>query len=169
MVKKTLIALLLFWLALLIFMPKVQLYYLLEQALEKQEIRINEAKIDENLFGLGVTDATLFYKGIPVAKVAKTEMLTLLVYNRVKIEHVILDALLKEKFPASVEHLGVRYSVLDPLHVQLSGSGSFGTFEGAYNLRTRKLHIDIVPGKEIGTIQQWLKQGEKGYYYETSF
>ena len=169
MVKKTVIALVLLWFALLLFMPKIQLYYLLEQNLAKQEIKLNESKISENPFGLTVTDMQVYFKGIPVAKIEKTEMVTLLLYNRITATHITLDALLKEKFPASIEKLVLQYSVIDPLHVHISGSGSFGTLEGNYDLRAHKVHIDIAAGKDIGMIQQWLKKGEKGYYYETSF
>jgi len=169
MVKKTVIALVLLWFALLLFMPKIQLYYLLEHNLAKREIKLNESRISESPFGLRVTGMQVYFKGIPIAKIEKTEAVTLLFYNRISTAQITLDALLKEKFPASIEKLVFQYSLIDPLHIHISGSGSFGTLEGNYDLRAHKLHIDIAAGKDIGMIGQWLKRGEKGYYYETSF
>lgn len=169
MVKKILIAVVLFWLAFLLFMPKVHLYYLMEKVVVKQGVKINESVIEEKPFGLALSGVQVYYRGIPVVKIEKIDLMTLLLYNRLSATHFTLDALLKEKFPASLERAVLSYSVIDPLHIRISGAGNFGTFTGKYDLRSRKVHIDIAPGKQIGSVANLLHKGKKGYYYETSF
>ena len=163
------IAIVLFWLAFLFFMPKVHLYYLMEKVVVKEGVKINESAIEEKSFGLSLSGVQVYYRGIPVAKVDKIDIMTFILYNRLEARRFVFDALVKEKFPVSLERVAVSYSVIDPLHIRISGAGSFGTFTGKYDLRSRKVHIDIVPGKQIGTIANLLRKGKKGYYYETSF
>jgi predicted ribosome-associated RNA-binding protein Tma20 len=67
MVKKILVSLLLVWGALILFMPKEEIYFSLERELAKQGVEINEAHIDEGLFTLKLEGVTVYVKGIEVA------------------------------------------------------------------------------------------------------
>ncbi len=169
MVKKMVIAIVLFWLAFLLFMPKVHLYYLMEKVAVRQGVKINESAIEEKPFGLSLSGVQVYYRGIPLVKIEKADLMTLLLYNRLEATRFAFDALVKEKFPASLERVVVSYSVIDPLRIHISGVGSFGVFTGKYDLRSRKVHIDIVPSKQIGAVAKLFHKGKKGYYYEASF
>ena len=168
-VKKTVLIIGLIWFALLLFMPKSQLYYLLEKTLVKQEIKINEKKIAEGLFTLNLEDARVYYKGIPIVTIQRADFLTLLLYSSIILENIEVDELLRDKVPAKIDRVMVRYSIADPLHVHITAVGSFGMADGSYAIRTGRVHIDITQDKEIEMLKPWLQKGKKGYYYETSF
>jgi len=168
-VKKGLISLLVLWFALLLFMPKIEIYYALEKVLDKQGIQLNESQMDEGLFTLTLKDVTLFAQGVKVAHIDKIDIFTLLIYTKVTAQTFVVSESLSSMMPKNADNIEVRYSILDPLHVTLNAVGSFGTLKGYIDLKEKKIHIDFVEPKDIRTIRSSLKKGEEGWYYETSF
>jgi len=169
LVKKIVPAIGVIWIFLLIFMPKTELYFLLEKKLVEQDIQINEAKIDERLFSLDIQKATIFYKGIPVASAKSANIFSVLAYSRVLLKDIEFDALLASSLPQKVQILKLTHSVLDPIHLLVWAKGSFGTVKGNFDLKSKKLHLDFVETKEIDNIRESLQKDQKGYYYEISF
>jgi hypothetical protein len=169
MVKKILIAFFVLWFALLLFMPKQELYYKLEQTLEKEGIKINEGSIEEGIFSLTLKNADLYVKGIKVATVEKATLFTLLFYTRVELNELLLDDSLKSMAPQHTQNATLSHTLLSPVQLAIHAEGSFGVVAGEANVQERKVHVDFVEEKEIGMIKQLLKKGESGWYYETSF
>jgi len=171
MVKKIFIAIALVWFVLIAFMPKQELYYKLEQTLEKNDIRLNEETIDEGLFSLTLHKVDVYIKGIKLATIDEVDFFTLLFYTRVEIENLLLDESLKSKVPTQVNSLIASHSILAPLKIKLETEGSFGGAEGSIDLKEKNLHLDLnnTSMKGIEMLQSTLQKNEKGWYYETSF
>jgi len=169
MVKKIFLSLLLFWVALLVFMPKEEIYFRLEKELAKQEIEINESAVEETLTGLVLKDSAIYVKGIKVATVDQITFFTVLFYTKVTVSGLQMDESLKNMVPERIETLVLTHTVVDPVHIKLFAEGSFGTVDGSISIKERTVHIDFIEAKEIGMIKSNLKQGEKGWYYETAF
>jgi len=169
MVKKIFIALFITWFALLLFMPKQEMYYKLEKELEKYEIEINEKSMEEGLFSLTLKQASVYIKGIPVATIEEIRFFTLLFYAKVELETLLLDDSLKAMAPQQTDKATLTHSIISPLVASIYAEGSFGGIEGSIDLKERKLHLDFNETKEIEMIRSQLKKGEKGWYYETSF
>jgi len=169
MVKKILIGLFALWLALLVFMPKRALYFKLENALSKQGVVIDEKRINEGFFTLNIEDATIYVKGIEVAKVKEINLFTLLFYSSANVELLVPDSSLKAMVPEKIDHIHLTHSVLSPFKVQLASKGSFGQAEGFAAIKTRKLRVDFVETKDIESIKRELTKDDKGWHYETSF
>ena len=169
MVKKIFITLFITWFALLIFMPKQEIYYALEKELAQQEIEINEKSIEEGVFSLTLNQASVYVKGIKIATIEEFTLFTLLFYTKVELDTLLLDDSLKAMAPQQTDKAIVSHSLLSPLEASLSAEGSFGVIEGNVDLKERKLHINFTETKEIEMIKSQLKKDEKGWYYETSF
>jgi uncharacterized membrane protein len=169
MVKKVSLIFLGVWLALLLFMPKAELYYTLEKKLETKDIRLNEKSIDEGLFSLSVTEVTVYVKGIALAKIEELNFFTLLFYNSVSIDNLIVDEALHAKVPALTQQAHIVHSILTPLTLTVDANGSFGKIVGDIDVQERKIHIDFVETKDISMIQSSLTKSEKGWIYEKSF
>ncbi|HEC45428.1 MAG TPA: hypothetical protein ENI25_01250, partial [Epsilonproteobacteria bacterium] len=103
MVKKIFIALFITWFALLIFMPKQEIYYALEKELAKQEIEINEKSIEEGAFSLTLNQASVYVKGIKIATIEELTFFTLLFYTKVELETLLLDDALKAMAPQQTD------------------------------------------------------------------
>ncbi len=169
MVKKGVLVLLVTWLAIVILMPKQEIYYKLEEALDGYEIRLNEEKKSEGLFSLSLKGVTVYVKGINVATIDEVNLFTLLFYNSVELRSLLVDDSLKTMIPQETTSAVLKHSILSPLDVSVAASGSFGSLMGNIDLNERTVHLDFNESKNIQMLKPSLKKSEKGWVYETSF
>ena len=169
MVKKSIGILFAVWFTLLLFMPKEEMYYTVEKALAAQDITLNEKSIEEGIFSLSLKDVTVYVKGIALANIEEVNFFTLLFYNTLEVDNLVVDEVLHTKVPSKTKEAVFTYQIFSPLTVSLDANGSFGHAQGVIALDEKKVHIDFLKAKEIGMIQPFLKKGEKGWFYEKSF
>ena len=81
----------------------------------------------------------------------------------------MIDESLKTMTPTEIEDLLVSQSILAPLSLSVKAEGPFGEARGNVDLDKRKLRMDVNDTKALGMLKSKLKQGEKGWFYETSF
>jgi hypothetical protein len=169
MVKRSASIVVAVWLAIILFMPKSELYYTLEKKLSEKDITLNEQRIDEGLFSLVVEDITVYVKGIPLASIDKMDFFTLLFYSSITIDRVELDEVLHTKAPKLTKELKATHMIFTPTSLSLDANGTFGTVEGDVDLLDKKVHIDFIETGDIDTIRSYLTKGETGWFYEKSF
>ena len=169
MVKKTITLLAVIWLALLVLMPKEELYFKLEQALAEKGIKINEKSIDEGLFTLTLNEADVYAKGIKIASIEKTSFFTLLFYTKVALGKVQIDESFKNMLPTQIEEATATHGIWNPMHVEIHAQGGFGAADGMVAFSKRTVRLDFNQTLGIEMLKSQLKQDEKGWYYETSF
>ena len=169
MVKKSLIIIVVAWLAIVVLMPKREFYYKLEEELSKHEVVLNEEKIDEGWFSLNLEQVKVYFKGIHVATVEEATLATLLFYSCIELRSLEVDDSLKKMVPQTTEKATASYSVLSPLNVMVDASGSFGAMSGTIDLNERKVRLDFNESKGLEMLKPQLRKEEKGWVYETSF
>jgi len=169
MVKKSIGIIFAVWFTLLLFMPKEEMYYKVEKILAAQDITLNEKRIEEGIFSLRVKDVTVYVKGVALAHIDEIDFFTLLVYNTLRVDNLVVDEVLHSKVPAQTKEAVLTYHMLSPLRVSVDANGSFGYAEGSIDLGSKQVHIDFIKAKEIEMIKPFLKKGEKGWFYEKSF
>lgn len=165
MVKKTLLIFLVVWLGVVWFTPHRELYYKVETELEKQGVRINEATIEESIFGLEIHGAEIYFKDARIATVEEIDIRTLLFYQSLTLVGLETDSLIG----INVDKASVVHSLLSPLSVTLDGNGSMGVVTGAVDLSEQKVRLDFIEAKDISKIRSQLKKDAQGWYYENSF
>ena len=168
-VKNIFIGLLVGWFMLLAFMPKQELYYKLEQMLEKNDIKINEGRIESGFFSLTLYDSDVYVKGIKLARAEKVNFFTLLFYSYATVDNLTLDDSLKAMLPTHADEVKLTHVVWKPLNIEVSALGDFGGAEGTVNLAESTLRVDFNDTKAITSLKPKLQEDEKGWYYETSF
>jgi hypothetical protein len=169
MVKKVFIVFSLVWVAFLMFMPKAEFYYALEEKLVQKDIRLNEGNIEEGLFSLTLSDVTVYVKGIELAKIKELHFFTLLFYTSLTLKTLEVDSSLHSKLPALTHEASATYTLFVPMQLSLDANGSFGTVEGEVDILAKTVHINFLKTQEIGIFKPFLKKDEKGWYYEGSF
>lgn len=157
------------WFAILVFMPKAELYYGVEKVLAKKDIRLNEGSIDEGLFSLTLYDVALYAKGIEVAHIKEVEFFTILFYSSLRVEELTVDEALQSKVPARTQEAHFSYTLFMPTTVSMDANGSFGVVEGSVDLLAQTVKVDFVERKEMEMLKPLLKKDEKGWHYEGSF
>lgn len=167
MVRNMVILLIALPLLAMLFMPKKELYYLLEKRLSEQNIVISGEALREDLFGLTVKHPTLYLRGAPVAAAKEISLWSLWVYTKAD----LLDLQIAKGLPSelSVERLTAVHSIGSPLEVRLEGKSSLGALRGKIQLKTRRIHLDIAKGGENKAFARYLKKSEKGWVYESGF
>lgn len=169
MVKKSLLVLIVAWLGIIVLMPKQEIYYKLEEALDAYEVTLNEEMKNEGLFSLNLKGVTVYVKGINVATIEEVNLFTLLFYSSVELRSLLVDDSLKAMIPEETTNAVLRHSILSPLDVSVTASGSFGALTGNIDLNERKVHLDFNESKKLQMLKPALKKSEKGWVYETSF
>ncbi|MDY0402874.1 hypothetical protein [Sulfurovum sp.] len=169
MVKKTAIVLIVLWFAVIVMMPKEEIYYLLEQELAKKDIKISSEKISEGWFTLSIKEPSVYVRGIKVATIEEIDIFSLLFYTRASLKGLLLDSSLERFAPKEIDQAATVYSVVNPFSIALSGSGIFGEAEGSVNLTEHQLRLKFSENKNLGMLSSTLKKEGEGWIYETSF
>ena len=169
MVKKVFLTVLLVWIALIVMMPKQELYYKLEQELKNEGLVISGEVIDEGWFSLALEHPGIYYKGIKVATAEELSLFTLLVYSKASLSGLKIDSSLKRYAPEQIDEAVITHTVITPTEVGIQTSGIFGEASGMADLDERSLTLTFDEKKGLGMLSSKLKQGEEGWIYETSF
>ncbi len=157
------------YLGLVLFMPKTELYYYIEKQLSSYGVVIDNEELNSKPTFLEVLHPIAYYQGADVARVAKIKVTPLLFINKIEADNIELLNVAKQFLNVSIDSLKVNHSILKPYRVKIDAVGSFGVANGYANLKQRVIHIDIIKPKSINSIKRFLKKGEKGWYYESSF
>ena len=169
MVKKTLLTTLVALVAILMFAPKVNLYFLLEQELQKNGIVLSNEKVESKLFGLDISNAKVYVENTHIGDVKDISILTLLLYNSIDIFEFTPVKSIQKMFPLSIKEAHINYAVWNPLEVKISADSSVGKIEGRVDLQNRKVMLRFLDKNRIGPIRNYLRRDKSGWYYEQSF
>ncbi len=168
MVKKILLIIAVVIFSLMIFAPKRELYYLLEEQLLKYDVVISNEDIDEGLFLLHIKHPDIYVKGIELAKIEKIDIIPLLLYSRVVAKGITTDRSLKKLMPVKVTTLKIVYQILNPKRVSISVVGDFGKADGYLYIDEGRVRLYISEPADIAKLKRLLRKDDKGWYYETT-
>lgn len=161
-----------FLLMLVVFAPKIAMYYALEKELQKENIVISQEHINDRWLDLDVRNGTLFYEEIEAGMIERIHVLPLLFYNRISISNARFSSEMNNFFPQKIERIDTTYSVINPLAVQIRGEGDFGTIEGEVDLMESKLVLTLTPSgsasKQYATLMRKFKKEGDVYIHESS-
>ena len=166
-VKQIVIVLILLPFAVMFFMPKKELYYLLEKKLHKQNIMISGEVLEEGILSLTVEHPVLSFSGASLATAKSITLWSILFYSKADFEGLVVAEGLPTKF--SIKELTATHSVLSPMKIAIAGESSLGTVQGQVNLGTQTVHLDLSKGGSNKAISKYLKKSKKGWYYESKF
>jgi len=169
MVKKIISGFFLLLIFLVIFAPKQQIYYLLEKELAQNDIVISNEKFSDKLFGLTITDADIYVKGIKMAQIKSVDLNIFFLYNQLTINSVHTDKGIQNIVPKSIDNLTAIFSIIKPYKVAIDGVGSFGEVKGGVYLNMNKIFLRLPKTKDISSFKNFLKKDKEGLYYEKFF
>jgi hypothetical protein len=169
-VKRIIGGFFLFILFLWLFSPKQELYYLLEKELKKSDIIISNETIKDTWFGMNLQHADVYVKGVKMAHIDDLELNIFFLYNTLTIKEIHINEAIHNIAPKVINQVGVKYSIMDPLNIQLNGLGSFGTLDGKVALIEKQITVLFPVAKDIKAFRKFLKKDETGEWkYETTY
>jgi hypothetical protein len=166
-VKQIVIVLILLPLAVMFFMPKKELYYLLEKKLHEQHIMISGELLHEGMLSLTVEHPVLSFSGASLATAKSITLWSVLFYTNADFEELLIAEGLPTEL--SIKKLTATHSVLSPMSIAIAGESSLGALQGQVNLGARTVHLDVPKGGSNKAVSKYLKKSKKGWYYESKF
>ena len=141
--------------------PKQELYFLLEKELKKNDIVISNERFVDTWYGLEISDADIYVKGIKLAKASSLKLHIFFLYNSLIVENIETEV-----DPKSIDKISMIFNVIKPYKVAIKSSGSFGVIEGGIYIMNKKLLLRVKESKNMKAFQKFLSHDEKGDYYE---
>ncbi len=157
-----------------LLVPKINLYYQLEHLIKPYGVILSGEEMEDKRLWLSIKDGVLFYQQIESAKIETIDVMLFVLYDRIRAENIRLSSTLEGFLPPDIEHITLRYSVLDPLRVTLEGVGDFGELSGELLLRERSVKVTLKPSllmtkRFASTLKTLKRDNTGGYYYESRF
>ncbi|MDF1878180.1 hypothetical protein JHD46_00850 [Sulfurimonas sp. SAG-AH-194-C20] len=177
MVKKLLklFAYILFFIfALIVFVPKSSVYYLLEKNLKKFDVVVSKESLSESLFSLEADNLEVSVKGIEGGVVETANITFLLFYNNVSFRNIKLSSLVEAHLPSEIDRIDVTYTLFHPLVLVLHAKGQFGEINGEFNILKRDLNVTLRPTNTMLkkyklSMKIFQKYKDGAYIYAKSF
>ena len=111
--KKILIFILVFFVSIILFMPKISLYNTLEKFLKNERIIIKEKKISDNFIFLNIEGATIFYDGVKSLEIGSLNVKPWLITNEIILTDIKPAAVIKKQLDIQADSVEITYSVWD--------------------------------------------------------
>jgi hypothetical protein len=94
---------LMFLIAFVYFVPKTNLYYLIEKYLVKYDVVISDEKLAERGFNLNIKNMHISVQGVDSATVENGDIILLLLYNKVNLKNIKLSSVMQDFLPTHIE------------------------------------------------------------------
>ena len=159
-----------FFIGVVLFMPKINLYYTLENLLKKEHIEVREGSLKDRWIDLKIEDALVLYDGIESVQAQSITLSPWLVYNKLTMDKVTTTQTLKSILDIQVDEATMTYAVWDYKYVQIDASGDFGVIHGTLDVMEEKIHLILEPSdayKNHALVRQYFKKSEEGMVYES--
>jgi hypothetical protein len=172
MIKRLLVVLLSFLIGVVIFMPKVKLYSLLNSYLSKERVHLKEESLHDRWFYLDVEGLKVYYDGVESLDAGRVLINPWIVYNSLKLTDVRTSDSLRGIVDFKAKEVVLRYHPFSYKVVNIKGKSDYGEFAGEIDLLKRSVKIVFEsPGKKFynSPIAGYFKKSEEGEVYETEF
>jgi len=163
--KKIVFITLFLYIGLLFFMPKLYLWYALEDYLNHQNIQLISHKHNTRFTTLHLEDNRLFYRNREIAKIRQIDFLPLIFFNRITLEDLSWEHFLAKNSTFT-------HSVLEPFKIKTLLNGDFGDIVGEINLKDHTIVLTSIPTKKFQKnmlFQKLFYKTDEGYRYESNF
>jgi hypothetical protein len=164
----------LFMLALIYFMPKLNLYYAFEKELQNYKVVFVEGAKQDKGFSLALDNIEVFYDSINIAKAQHVKLNTFFIYNSLDIKNIRLMGLASSVVPTYIQQIDAHYTILNPLNVVANAYGEFGSASISLNLIDKNITINLKPSKLMlqkykMTLNNFKKTEDGEYRYVKTF
>lgn len=157
----------------IIFLPKESFYYLLEKELQKQQVIISNEDKNEKLFSFDIKNADVYYQGINIGVIEKTNFTTYLLYTKINFDNVSFLDSLSSFAPTPIDNISMEHSILNINRIKIDAKGVFGELTGDLNIFARELKIELrASDKMKNSYSKLLKNmrfDNERYLYEYKF
>ena len=159
----------------IVFLPKVNLYYAAEKLMKDKNIYITGEEFYDNALSFDIFNARVYFDKLELMKVDKINLSPWVFYNALEFDHIDINEGFSDFLPQDISSIKVEHFFYNPLHIKLSGDSSDSFFDGDIDILNRvvgiHLNVGVKSEKRYKTLLKRLKTEatEGGYYYEYKF
>lgn len=165
---KSLLIFIFFIFALLIFLPKENLYYFALKKAYEEKIFVNSKSIKDDGLSLSIQKSIIYYDDIQALKVENINLNLYLIHNTINIYDIALDDMLRQFLPSKIKSLEISHSILNPLVVDIKANLVQAKAYGSFDILTNTISLNIKPSKQFLVLYKKLlknmKKLENGEY-----
>lgn len=158
---------------LIIFLPKINLYYAAEKMMAKQSVYISDENLKDKGISFHIENASLLFEKLPLAQVEEISLRPWILYNNVTVDTIRLNEGFADFLPSEIDKIQLSYWVFNPLHLKINGQSKESLFYGDIDLLKRTLRVHLRPDtaseKQYKSMLSKLTPEEGGYLYEYKF
>lgn len=126
-------------------MPKKSLYYFVEEQIKPQKVIFANEKIDENIFGLSISDIEIFYDNIEFGKIKNIDTNFYIFYNSITLSDLIVENSFAIFLPKYVMNMEFKYTITNPTKIIFFGVSDIGEINGDIDFIEQVVSLDIKP------------------------
>ncbi len=151
----------------IIFLPIKNLYFSLENELLKKHIILDEEKLEQRFLKFGIQKSKLYHNNELKGDIKNIELNYMFLFNSFIVKDMKLDKNFLSFPPMKIELLKLEYTLLNPVSIDIVGTGEFGKLSGYIDLLKNEINLFIKPSSMMrSTMGRYLRQmkNEKGVY-----
>jgi len=140
---KVLVLFILFFSFLIIFLPKEKVFFYTLNALSKKNILFKSYIFEDKPYSFYLKDSKIYYKNIQALKIQDFSLNTYIVYNKLIINGIKVDDSLKQFVPSNIKNVNIKYSVLNPLFIDIDIYSKEFKVKGYIDILQEKLVLNL--------------------------
>ena len=141
-------------------LPKQNLYYKIEEILQKYDIIIDKEEFNNKFFGFELHNLNIYYKGIKSVNIKEIKSK----YYFISLKDIRLDDTLKDMIPQNIKTIIFKIDYKKPYIITIYSFGDFGKIDGQINVLDRKIKIFLQTTKTIQKRYKKLLLGKFKYH-----
>lgn len=172
-IMKFFIYLLLMLALIILFLPKINLYYAAEVLMKEKNIYISDEDIMDKGYSLELVNANLLFENLALAEVKKIELSFLVLYNVLSLDNIHVNEGFSDFLPQEIKSVRLEHFMYDPMMIKLKGESGesrvYGDIDLLDRVLTLHLRLDAKSEKKYGALLSKLTKEEGGYIYDYKF
>lgn len=157
----------------LLFLPKINLYYAGEALMQEQKIFISDEAIADRGFYLELSNANFLFDKLDLAEVETIRLSTLFFYNSLNFDNIHVNEGFSDFLPLEIKTISAQHVIYNPTQITLKGESEDSYFYGKIDLVERLISIHLRMGalseKRYKSMLSKFDTEEGGYVYEYKF
>jgi hypothetical protein len=158
----------------ILFLPKENFYFLLEQKLFEYKVVFGNETLKDFGGVLTVSNSRIMRNNEEIGQVEEIKILPFILYNEISMSGLHIS---KKSFtnyvPGEIDEASLKITPFYPTKVWIKLNGSFGSIYGNYNIYSKKIHLVLKPQDDFRQkyplIYKSFKDIEGELTYESSF
>ena len=162
-----------FILTLILFLPKQELYFLLEKKLENKNIIISKEKVNDGINYLSLSNFEIYYDKLLISEVESLTLDSYLFFSKINIKNLKISDAFNHIFPSELKNIEVNYNIIDFNKVTLDIFEDDFSIKGIYLFGENKINFELILKDENkitnNKLIRYFNKIDGKYYYEYKF